>query len=134
MTSLGVPFQDRTHFAPNPRYRLAPLRFGRLDDRRYVVTNDVGEYVLLPHHELVAFLRRELLSTSPSYRALKARHLLFDEDSECAIDLLALKVRTRAERIASFTGLHMFVVTLRCDHTCHYCQVSRQTEDRGAFD
>jgi uncharacterized protein len=30
--------------------------------------------------------------------------------------------------------LHLFVVTLRCDHSCLYCQVSRQSEDRAAFD
>jgi uncharacterized protein len=30
--------------------------------------------------------------------------------------------------------LHMFVVSLRCNHTCKYCQVSRQSEDRAAFD
>ncbi len=28
----------------------------------------------------------------------------------------------------------MFVVTLRCEHSCPYCQVSRQTEDKSLFD
>lgn len=134
MTSLGPRFHDRAHFTPSSRYRLAPFRFGRLDETRYVITNDVGEYVVLPREELVAFIRRELPTASETYRSLAARHFLFDETSECALDLLALKVRTRAERIASFTGLHIFVVTLRCDHSCHYCQVSRQTEDKSAFD
>jgi His-Xaa-Ser system radical SAM maturase HxsB len=32
------------------------------------------------------------------------------------------------------TGLHMFVVTLRCEHSCPYCQVSRQSTDRTRFD
>jgi len=26
------------------------------------------------------------------------------------------------------------VVSLRCEHSCPYCQVSRQSEDRSAFD
>lgn len=134
MTALGSRFRDHSHFAPAAKYRLLPFRFGRLDATRYVVTNDVGEYVLLSRPDLVAFTRRELATTSDTYRTLKARHFLFDEDSECALDLLALKYRTRAEQISSFTGLHMFVATLRCDHSCHYCQVSRQTEDHAAFD
>ncbi len=134
MTSFAAPFRDRSQFAPRADYRLAPLRFGRFDAHRYIVTNDVGEYVLLPREQLVAFLGHQLHVSSDAYRALKSRHLLFDQDSECAIDLLALKYRTRAERIASFTGLFMFVVTLRCDHSCHYCQVSRQTEDEASFD
>lgn len=134
MTTSTARFRDRSHFAPAAKYRLAPLRFGRIDATRYVITNDVGEYVLLSREDLVSFVHHELPSTSDSYRSLKSRHLLFDEDSECAIDLLALKVRTRADRVAAFTGLFIFVVTLRCDHSCHYCQVSRQTEDKSAFD
>ena len=131
--TLAAKFRDRTHFAPGP-YRLAPMRFARLDDSRYVVTNDVGEYVALSRDELERFVRHQLPSSSDSYRSLKSKHFLFDDDSTCALDLLALKYRSRADRIADFTGLHMFVVTLRCDHSCHYCQVSRQTEDKSAFD
>lgn len=134
MTALARPFHDRAYYAPRLAYRLLPFRFGRFDAQRYVVTNDVGEYVLLTHSEMTAFARRELAADSEAYRALKARHFLFDVDSDCALDLLALKYRTRAEQVASFTGLHIFVVSLRCDHSCHYCQVSRQTEDKAAFD
>jgi His-Xaa-Ser system radical SAM maturase HxsB len=65
---------------------------------------------------------------------LKARHFLFDEQSRVALDLLALKYRTRADALAAFTGLHMFVVTLRCTNSCRYCQVSRRTENEGLFD
>ncbi|WXA91408.1 His-Xaa-Ser system radical SAM maturase HxsB [Pendulispora brunnea] len=94
----------------------------------------MAEYVVLSRNELAAFARRQLPPSSEVYRALKVRHFLFDADSECALDLLALKYRTRAAAIAEFTGLHIFVVTLRCDHSCHYCQVSRQTENKHAFD
>jgi uncharacterized protein len=32
------------------------------------------------------------------------------------------------------TPLHLFVVTLRCEHSCPYCQVSRQSTDRARYD
>ena len=32
------------------------------------------------------------------------------------------------------TPLHLFVVTLRCEHSCPYCQVSRQSKDRVRYD
>ncbi len=32
------------------------------------------------------------------------------------------------------TGLHIFVVTLRCEHSCPYCQVSRRSTDKSRFD
>lgn len=134
MTALVSPFHERSHFTPSSSYRLLPFRFGRFDEHRYIVTNDVGEYLLLSREDLVAFTKRKLSPESDTYRALKARHFLFDERSDCALDLLALKYRTRADQIANFTGLHIFVITPRCDHSCHYCQVSRQTEDKSAFD
>src|SRR6185437_5295053 len=49
-------------------------------------------------------------------------------------DLLALKTRTKYSRLPNFTGLHLFVVTLRCEHSCPYCQVSRQNDDKADFD
>ncbi len=127
-------FEARADFAPGVGYRLLPFRFGRLDGARYIATNDVGEYVLLTREELVAFAEKRLSPSSRLYRTLKARHFLFDDDSKVALDLLALKARTKSEMIANLTGLHIFVVTLRCDHSCQYCQVSRQTEDRTAYD
>src|SRR5436190_19650408 len=134
MTALHPRFHDRAAFAPRPDYRLLPFRFIRLDDRRYVMTNDVGEHVVVSRDQLVAVVRRELPVTTQLYRELTAKHLVFDDESRAALDLLAVKYRTRAAAVANLTGLHIFVVTLRCDHSCHYCQVSRQTEDKMAYD
>ncbi len=132
--SEAAAFQDRQAFGPDQTYKYLPFRFGRLEGDTYIVTNDVGEFVLLPRSELEAFVNGTLDVHGSTYRSLKAKHLLFDRHSRVALDLLALKYRTRADHVAEFTGLHIFVVTLRCDHSCHYCQVSRQTEDRTAFD
>jgi uncharacterized protein len=134
MTSLRAPFRDRSAFAPRPDYRLLPFRFTRLDDRRFVVTNEVGEHVVVDRAQLVELAHHELATSSALYRELEAKHFVFDSQSRAALDLLAMKYRTRAAPIADLTGLHIFVVTLRCDHSCHYCQVSRQTEDKSRFD
>lgn len=134
MTKLAKTFESSDHFAPREPYRLLPARMTRLDGSRYVLTNDVGEHVVLGRDELEDYVRRRLRPGSSIHDVLKARHFLFDDESRVAIDLLALKLRTRVDRLADLTGLHMFVVTLRCDHTCAYCQVSRQTEDRTNFD
>jgi len=115
-------------------YRLLPFRFAELDADRYVATNLAGEYVLLPREELRSFVFGKLDYGSSLYDTLKSRHFLIDDDSDVALDLLALKVRTKAHRLADFTGLHMFVATLRCEHSCPYCQVSRRSDDRIAFD
>lgn len=131
---IRAPFQPREAFAPPLEYRLLPFRFDRLRDDTYVATNLVGEYVLLQRDDLEALVARKLDPEGPAYRALKAKHFLYDETSRVPLDLLTLKARSRAERVAEFTGLHIFVVTLRCASSCHYCQVSRQSVDRARFD
>jgi His-Xaa-Ser system radical SAM maturase HxsB len=64
----------------------------------------------------------------------EARHFVTYSDGRLATDVLASHYHTRLSRLPDFTALHIFVVTLRCDHTCQYCQVSRVSENRSAFD
>ncbi|RWA81736.1 MAG: His-Xaa-Ser system radical SAM maturase HxsB [Mesorhizobium sp.] len=131
-----------TRFAPSTdfrrplddTYQLAYFRFSPLDDERYVLTNQAGEYLVLPRAVLASFVKHELPSTHPAYSRLRSRQFLFDASSILGRDLLALKVRTKAKRLENFTSLHIMVVSLRCEHSCPYCQVSRQSEDRSAFD
>jgi uncharacterized protein len=120
--------------ALSPGYRILPLRFMRWSADEVLVTNDVGEFLFMGRESFVAFAEHRLPRTAPEYRALKARHLLSDGDSNVAIELLATKVRTKRDFLRGFTRLHLFVVTLRCDHSCPYCQVSRVTQDRTRFD
>ena len=116
------------------RYSLLPLRFISLDSARYVLTNFAGEFAVLPKETAQRFIRHELDPKSAAYDELKSKHFLLDDDSSVALDLLAVKYRTKQSLLANFTSLFMYVVTLRCDHSCPYCQVSRQSVDRHAYD
>lgn len=115
-------------------YRLLPFNFTHLDADRYVLTNAVGEHLVADRTTLEAFVRHEISPSTDGYAALKTKHFLMDATSDVAIDLLTLKTRTKYSRLPDFTALHIFVVTLRCEHSCPYCQVSRQSDDRVAFD
>jgi hypothetical protein len=128
-------FLPATSFVPAaPGYRILPLRFMRWSADEVLLTNEVGEFIFLDRHEFTAFVEHRLSPDTPPYRALKARHLLADGSSDIPIELLATKVRTKRDFLTGFTRLHLFVVTLRCDHSCPYCQVSRVTQDRSRFD
>lgn len=133
---LGKAFKPLAHFrqAEATGYRLLPVRFTRLQDSRYVVTNMVGEYRVMERDAVEHLVTKKLEIGSELYDDLKSAHFIYDSDSSAFLDLMGLKYRTKLQNIAQFTSLHMFVVTLRCDYTCQYCQVSRQTEDRQAFD
>jgi uncharacterized protein len=115
-------------------YRLLPFRFMRWHDDAVLLTNECGEHQFIAADTFAALTGRRLESTHPAYSDLKAKHFLNDTESTLPIELLATKVRTKRSVLDGFTRLHIFVVTLRCDHTCPYCQVSRVTEDRVQFD
>lgn len=132
---MALSFQPPSSFAPHAgSYRFLPFRFEALDVRRVVLTNLVGEFAVLNRDTFRAFAERRLQPESGDYLSLKARHFLVDDTSSVATELLAVKARTQGQPVAQFTGLHIFVVTLRCDHSCGYCQVSRQTTNKTAFD
>jgi uncharacterized protein len=65
---------------------------------------------------------------------LRAKHFLVDDKSNVAKELLEVKLRTKYANLSEFTTLHMFVVSLRCEHSCPYCQVSRQSDDKMKYD
>ena len=113
---------------------MLPWRFTPLDDDSYVLTNMAGEYLTLPRESIAEFAEGRLSPKTPVYNDLKSHHFLVDQDTNVGIDLLALKVRTKLAPLANFTGLHIFVTTLRCEHSCPYCQVSRANDDKREFD
>jgi len=110
------------------RYKLLPFNFERVGDS-YLLTNEVGEYLFLSEGDLHSLVHETLDSQSEVYNSLKSRHFLYEVGSEAAIELLSLKLRTKHAVFRQFTSLHIFVVSLRCDYSCPYCQVSRQTGD-----
>jgi len=94
----------------------------------------VGEHLILPKEKIAELINHQIKVDSKEYVALRSKHFIKEPNDQSPIDLLALKLRTKWARLANFTNLHIFVVTLRCDHSCPYCQVSRQSGDKGAFD
>ncbi|WP_028312880.1 His-Xaa-Ser system radical SAM maturase HxsB [Derxia gummosa] len=126
-------FYQRSPSRPSG-YALLPFRFEALDDDEVVLSNMVGEFALLKRDKLRALVNHELAADDVDYARLRARHMLREPGDEAPVELLALKTRTRMAHLAAFTNLHIFVVSLRCDHSCQYCQVSRQSEDKARFD
>lgn len=130
---MTATFKGPEGFGERRAYRFMPFRFIALDDK-VVVTNEGGEHELLDKTTFSAFVERRLEPGSTTYEDLRAKHFLADSDSEIPIRLLSTKVRTKRAFLAGFTNLHIFVVTLRCDHSCHYCQVSRVSVNRSRYD
>lgn len=99
-----------------------------------LLTQDAGEFAFIDAATFEDFTSCRLAPSSALYRELKSKHFLLDSNSTVPLELLATKYRTKKSFLNGFTRLHIFVVTLRCDHSCAYCQVSRVTQDRSRYD
>jgi His-Xaa-Ser system radical SAM maturase HxsB len=127
-------FYPLERFAPTPpTFHLLPFRFTRLQGKELLV-NEAGEFLFVPPGTVHQLVDERLDTNSVLYEDLKAKQFVYDDSSSPLLDILATKVRTKFDHMCGGTKLHIFVVTLRCDHSCEYCQVSRQTATRGESD
>lgn len=115
-------------------YELLPFKFDRLENDNYIITNMVGEYALIHRDDLEQLTQKTMPTDSEVFSSLRSKHFIRYFNERAPLELLALKYRTRLSRLVNFTNLHVFVVSLRCDHSCPYCQVSRQSSDKNQYD
>jgi His-Xaa-Ser system radical SAM maturase HxsB len=127
-------FLPREYYQSTENYSLLPFQFLQFSESQKIVVNEVGEYLFLDNKSFAAFVAHQLDKTSDEYLDLKGKHFLFDADHRVPVELLAIKYRSKKAHLAGFTKLHIFVVSLRCEHSCHYCQVSRVSADKALYD
>ena len=68
------------------------------------------------------------------YYDLLSNHIVSDSQNVKSLELLANRYRAKKTNAFNFAQLHIFVITLRCEHTCQYCQVSRVSQNKEKFD
>jgi len=119
---------------PQKPVRLLPLRFERIGSEEYLVCNMVGDFVRLSAHEFDRLVNERVTPGDSLYEKAYASNLITREGQTAQLQILAARMRSRMAFLREPTGLHIFVVTLRCEHSCPYCQVSRQSTDRTRFD
>ena len=129
-------FREVTAFAPvaGTDLQLLPLRFERLGADRFLVANVVGDLLLLTGEELERVVSLDIRSGDGLYERAFEKLLVAGKGQRAQLELLALRLRSRMAFLRAPTALHLFVVTLRCEHSCPYCQVSRRSVDRARFD
>jgi His-Xaa-Ser system radical SAM maturase HxsB len=128
-------FASPAAFAPEAsELRLLPIRFERLDANRFLVGNLVGDLAELTAAELDRLCALELTPGDGLYKRAFEKLFVGSIDQSAQQQLLALRLRSRLSFLRAATPLHIFVVTLRCEHACPYCQVSRQSRDRVRYD
>jgi uncharacterized protein len=127
-------FQEAGAFTPTTDLQLLPLRFERLRGDRYLVNNFVGDGLLLCRQELDRIVSLDLTPGDGLYERAYEKLLVSAKGQQSQLQLLAMRLRSRMAFLKHPSALHIFVITLRCEHSCPYCQVSRRSVDRERFD
>lgn len=120
----------------SPLYYLLPFRFFRLNAKKEILVNEVGDHIIVPTGTTSRIVSRNIHKhiDEDLYADLVSGFFISEEQIPPLLNVLATRYRTNKSFLDNFTSLHIFVITLRCEHTCHYCQVSRVSEDKTSFD
>lgn len=118
----------KKHRVSNPK--LNPLRFRRLGDV-FLLTNDWGGFAFVSEDVFSRLVSGKLDSSHPKDQELIDGGFSLEQGDrlhEAAV------YRQRNEHLFIGPLLHIFVVTLRCDHTCVYCQAGRRPIQDTQYD
>lgn len=127
-------FKDLASYRGIGRYELLPFRFHVLNENREVLVNELGDFLVCPRGTANRIVERRVEPTEALFEDLVGGFFITPESPPPLLEVMAARYRARKGFLDSFTGLHIFVVTLRCNLSCHYCQVSRKTKDRSRYD
>jgi His-Xaa-Ser system radical SAM maturase HxsB len=131
-------FQENSFYdvSSEEKYYLLPFKFIKINEVKEVIVNEVGDFLIFPLGTASKIINKEISKENDYelYGDLVSNFFISETKIPALIDIYATRYRTKKAFLDSFTALHMFVISLRCEHTCHYCQVSRVTSDKDKFD
>lgn len=136
-TRVNRKFKEFKYYKPGtPEYFLLPFRFHYISDKKEVIVNEVGDFLVVPIGTTERIVTRKINAEDNQdlYSDLIANFFISETPVPNLIDIIATRYRTKKSFLDFFTSLHIFVISLRCEHTCHYCQVSRVTSDKNKYD
>lgn len=114
-------------------YYLLPFRFERFHNREILV-NELGDYLLTPSGTAERIVNRQLSKDEEIYKNLLSSYFISESPIPVLIDNYASRLRTKKVFLDNFTTLHIFVLTLRCNQNCIYCQASSKECSDSVYD
>ncbi|MBN2547284.1 MAG: His-Xaa-Ser system radical SAM maturase HxsB [Spirochaetes bacterium] len=107
------------------------FRFKKNDDDTYLLTNDFGKYCILSSEEF-NMLKTDVDNLPESLnKKLAARDFFYSPKNS---EKLIKKYKKKNSFVFEGPSLHIFVVTLRCDHNCIYCHACRKNINEKKYD
>jgi uncharacterized protein len=103
---------------------LLPVRIRQVAGA-FLLTGDLGGHAFLEPDEYRRWAQGQLRRDEPAAQRLKDAELWAEGDQQQR----AKKLLERKSFLHYGPNLHIFVVTLRCNHSCQYCHASRARMD-----
>ena len=108
-------------------YYLLPFAFTEISDKE-VLVNELGDMIISPKGTVQKIVDRTL-PKDDLYKSLVANFFISEQILPPLTEVYAERLREKKRFLESWTGLHIFVLTLRCNQNCVYCQASSQNEE-----
>lgn len=89
---------------------------------------------MLPRGSVQRIVDRQIQPNEDLYKNLTASFFISEKPLPRLIDTMAVRLATRKAFLDSFTALHIFVLTLRCNQNCIYCQASSKESRCEEYD
>ena len=106
------------------KYYLLPFNFKSFLSDHELLINFSGDFLIVERGTADRIVKREITVDDDIYPDLVSNYFISEKQYPPLLDILATKYRTKKSFLDEFTALHIFVLTLRCNHACKYCQVS----------
>ena len=114
-------------------YFLLPFRFTTIANKEILV-NEVGDFLVVDIGTSKRIVERQIIKDSELFKDLIANFFISKTAIPPLIDNIATRYRTKKSFLTNFTSLHIFVLTLRCNQNCNYCQASSRNAKDYTFD
>lgn len=117
--------------------QILPFNFIALSNGNWLISNSTGAFSYLAQREVLESLINLDIDQIdvPTMEHLIANNFVSPEDeANLRASILASGLATQLARSIKPPSLFMIVPTLRCDHDCGYCQVSRVPLSKQGFD
>jgi sulfatase maturation enzyme AslB (radical SAM superfamily) len=114
-------------------YYLLPFRFERLNDKEIIV-NEVGDFLITEINTVDRIVNKKISPDEELYKDLISSFFISETPIPVLIDNYAIRLRTKKSFLDGFTSLHIFVLTIRCNQNCVYCQASAKECNASQYD
>ncbi|RYY02290.1 MAG: His-Xaa-Ser system radical SAM maturase HxsB [Gammaproteobacteria bacterium] len=120
------------------KLELLPFNFRQIPKlNKWLLSGPSGAFALLDSKEqlkAIADGNLDVLSSDHVNELIAKSFLSETSEREVRARLIASQMATQLAKAVSKPSLFMIIPSLRCDHDCGYCQVSRVPRDRAGYD